>query len=207
MKTGKKNRIVFTEKVCLLSLLFLLSASSLELFSVYAAPDSASQTGSFDIAKVRAAVAGTSGLTGAKKEIPKTPSIVAVVVRMVISLAIILLLLAIAVYVFRRLTFKGRSMGHKSGIMDVLETMNIMPGKTLALVRVQDRVLLLGIYQDGMETLTQFESEKAVEIIKATDRGNTPNLLAHFGENLSAFTEKLKGRREIKNSQPNFKIE
>lgn len=188
--------------------LFVVSAVSPEFFSAYAQGDSASSTGSFDIAKVRDAVKGPPGfLDRSKKDLPKTPSITAVVVRMIISLAVILLLLAAGVYAFRRLTFKGRMSGHKSGTMDVLEIMNIMPGKTLALVRVQDRVILLGIFQDGMEPLSTFEGEKAVEIIKATDRGNTPNLLAHFSENLNAFTEKLKGRKDVKNNQPVFRIE
>jgi len=71
-----------------------------------------------------------------------------------------------------------------------------MPGKTLALVRVSDRVLLLGLSQDSVRCLCEFEGPKALEIIQATDKGNMPRLMTQFSDHLNSFLDRFKGKGE-----------
>lgn len=175
--------------------LFVISAPWTSSFSVYAQNGKTEKKG-FNIEKVRSAVrrSNTTADTAKKTKLPVTPNVTAVILRMVISLIVILLLLGVVVYVFRRIVLHGKSHASKEGLIDVLETTTIMPGKSLSLVRASDRVLLLGISQEGIRSLSEFNGEKAIEIIKSTNKGNTQKPLSQFSENLNVFLDKFKNK-------------
>lgn len=178
---------------CTFLLLFVLSVACVCALSVSAQPAS---SGGFDIAKVREAVDGKADPQTGKAELPRTPSITAALVRMVLSLAVILFLVAAVFYGLRRFAFRNRLTSRGSGMLDVLETTGILPGKTLALVRVSDRVLLLGLSQDSVRCLCEFEGAKALEIIQASDKGNMPKIMTQFSDQLNSFLGRFKGKGE-----------
>lgn len=177
-----------------LVLLFLISAGLAQDFTGFSKKKQ-SVGKSFDIEKVRAATADRgTGKDNIQRPDRSVPSMGVMFGKILISLSIILLLLAGTVYLFRRFTWKGNVTSAKSGVMDVLETTSIMPGKSLSIVRVADRVLLLGIFQEGIRCLSEFEGEKALEIIQATDKGNGPSMMTQFSDNLNQFMGKFKGK-------------
>jgi flagellar protein FliO/FliZ len=191
----EKNGLI-SKKGSLFFALFVLSAACFSYFTVWAQDSSSgSATGSFDIAKVRSAAFGTASAGQSQKpDLPKTPSISGIITRMVLSLGIILLLLAGIVIIFKKIFYRGKSSGFRSGALDVLKTTSIMPGKSLSLVRIADKVLLLGIFQEGIRCLSEFEGEHAIEIIQATDKGNLPRPVSQFSESLNIFLDKFKNK-------------
>ena len=172
--------------------LSIISAVIFTTFSINAQSQSDTLT-RFDFSKVQTAIAGKAGNSGSNQVgLPKTPSITAVILKMIFWLAVVLFLLAGAVYVFRKFASYGKKIGSRSSNLDILETAGIMPGKTLSLVRVADKVLLLGISQDTITCLTEFSGERALEMIQTTGKENAPKAVMQFSESLNFFMEKFK---------------
>lgn len=74
--------------------------------------------------------------------------------RMVVSLAIVLVVLAGVLFLLKR---RMRITGQKPGSeMSVLETVSISARHRLVLVRVRDRTLLLGATETGISRLAEF---------------------------------------------------
>ena len=171
--------------------LLILSAAFLSTFSACAADSSG--IGKFDIEKVRSAVIGKTadGQTGAVK-LPQTPNVVSVITRTIFWLAVILLLIAGVVFVFRRIVYSRGGAGRGAGALDIIESMTLVPGKTIMLVRAADKVIVLGVYQDGMECFATFEGEKALEIIQSGSREGMPRTMTQFSESLNQFMDKFK---------------
>ncbi len=66
--------------------------------------------------------------------------------------------------------------GAKSGEIKVMEIRHLAPKKTLYLVAVKDRTLLIGTTTDRMETLAQWPSqpmENFAEVLAETEQGPT----------------------------------
>lgn len=178
-------------------LLFVISAVLGGGFSAFARSRSEG-IGDFDIAKVRRA-SGVRSATAGKNVIQSSvanPGLSKIAIRMIVSLGAIMLLLAAVMYGFRKLAGQRGPINARSGMLDVLETASIMPGRSLSLVRASDRVLLLGISQEGIRCLSEFSGEGAVEIIEATDKGNFPKPLTQFSDSLNGFLDKFKGKAE-----------
>ncbi len=173
-------------KIVLL-LLLVISALPIKNFNVCFAEKPSKK---FDISKVRRAVRkGIVTNETKKSEAPKAPGLAGTVARMAIALVIILLLLVVVVYFFKQFLYRGINSSSPNGLIDVLETTNIMPGKTLSFVRVSDKVLLLGISQDNIKSLCEFQGQEALDIIKSVNKEKTIN---QFSESLSGFINKFK---------------
>ena len=180
MPSSKKIKIIFF-------LLLVISVPFSGNFNVCFAEKNKKE---FDISKVRRAVRREATITDAGKgEISEMPGLAGTVINMAVALTIILLLLVVVVYFFKKFLYRGISGSSKNGLIDVLETTGIMPGKSLSFVRVSDRVLLLGISQDSIEPLCEFCGEEALDIIKNI---NKEKPIAQFSESLSSFINKFK---------------
>jgi flagellar biogenesis protein FliO len=191
MKNMKSNAI---GRITIL-LLFVLSAAAVQPFNGYA--QTAAADSGFSMKKLASALGTQKSISDTGRvPLPKTPNLGATVVKMIIALAVILLLLGGITYGFKRFAFKGPRNISKSGLMDVLESMSFMPGKHLCLVRVSDRVLLLGVSPEDIHILCEFQGPKALEIIEATDKGNMPKLLTQFSDHLNGFLGKFKEKKE-----------
>lgn len=181
-----KNRILL--------LLLVVSALAAPGFSVFAQART-SQVGDFDLSKVRRAVRARKSPAAAPAEkAVAAPNVSAIIMRMILSLSAVLLVLGGGVFLFRKIAYRGRATGFRAGLIDVLETSAVMPGKTLALVRASDRVLLLGISQNNMQPLSEFSDDKSLEIIQQSSKGPAGKPLTQFSESLNIFLDKFKGK-------------
>jgi flagellar biosynthetic protein FliO len=83
-----------------------------------------------------------------------------------------------------------------TGRMDVLDTTQLAPNRTLYLVEVADRVLVLGATGTSLNTLAEIREPEAIDLLKKPAQADVgqpeaPNFAAHF----KALTEQPLGDR------------
>jgi len=159
-----------------LSGMFLLAAWA--LVSPAALAQDHENIGTFDINKVTQAVenAGTSGISADSQKSSHTSSPIESKVRenwTLVSLRIGLYLFLTIVAIFgviwgiKKIGLSGRSrIG--GGSMDVLEALPIGQNRSIILVRVVDKVYLIGQTPQEISVLETIEGQKALELISST---------------------------------------
>lgn len=135
------------------------------------------------------AVAGADSAVGSTAGAPATPAsagVMSLLLRITGYLAIVLLIIAAITWFIRgrRQASRGRPGG---GAMDLLEVLPLGQGRNLLLVRVSDRVFLLGQTPDQIAKIDGFEGEKAVELITASKGGG----ILQFKDAFNSFMSKM----------------
>lgn len=80
--------------------------------------------------------------------------------RMIFGLFFVIVLVCVGVYLLKK--FGGARFGNGQ-YMNVLETVPLGPDKSLALVRIGERVILLAIQKENMEKVAEFAAEDMPE--------------------------------------------
>lgn len=124
-----------------------------------------------------------SGSAGDSLMIDTAPytSELALFLRFIFALAIVLFLLILTLWVLKRFS-RFRKTGLADSAIDVLSIRYIERNKAVALVRVVDRVLIIGISENALTTLGELSPEElnAVTIDATTEPWVFGNLLARF---------------------------
>ncbi len=154
--------------------------------------------GTFDIEKVRKDVGGDSSGISADSPRTSTKPVSAkvpenwtlVLLRITLYLAITIAAIFLLVWVIKRVGLAGRSkMG--GGSMDVLEALPLGSNRTIALIRVLDKVYLIGQTQNQITVLDTVEGQKAIEVISSS-RGVVS--MARFKDVFASFMERFKAK-------------
>ncbi len=81
-----------------------------------------------------------------------------------VKIMIYIALIAVVLYISMKL-FKNRLHGQRQGKnMGIIEQLYLGPGKNLSLVKINDRILLLGISQEKVEKIKEWPVEEFPEI-------------------------------------------
>jgi len=85
------------------------------------------------------------------------PGFLALAVKMAVLLGAILVLIYITFYLLRRFVYRG-GFGSGNGQVEVLQIAPLMAKKSLCVVRVVDRILVLGLAENSISMLTEIKS-------------------------------------------------
>lgn len=88
-----------------------------------------------------------------------------VVVKTLLSLAAVLALMGAVVFVMKRFLLGGRSSSSHIVEMRVLGTMMLQPKRVISVVKVMNKVLILGVSEHGMQTLGELNDERSLQQI------------------------------------------
>ncbi|MFC1490710.1 flagellar biosynthetic protein FliO [Candidatus Latescibacterota bacterium] len=106
--------------------------------------------------------------------------------RLIFALAIVLILLILTLW-FLKYIMKLRNTGVVNGEIDVLQIRYIEPKKAIAIVRVLNRVMIIGLAENSISALGELSSEEIGDLnfdIK-TDPGIFKNILSKYKEKKS----------------------
>ncbi len=78
-------------------------------------------------------------------------------------LVLIIALIVVSVYLLKKYVFTGTSRVKDSDWLQVLAQTQIQPKKSLALVKVLDRVVLIGMSDASIQTLAEFENLSSIQ--------------------------------------------
>jgi flagellar biosynthetic protein FliO len=82
-----------------------------------------------------------------------------VVVKMVLSLGAVLLLMYGLVYVLKRFVVPGAAGAHQEISIDIIGRRALQPKKSVVVMKVAGRVLVVGMTEHGMQTLAELTEE------------------------------------------------
>lgn len=114
-----------------------------------------------------------------------------VLAKAILSLLLIIGLIFLSVYLLRKYVYRGYQSGSASEGMRILSQIQIQPKKFVALMQVYNRVLVVGITDAAMHTLTEFNDEESVRTIlsqveHAPDKWTQHKFLEMFKKNLQS---------------------
>jgi flagellar protein FliO/FliZ len=89
-----------------------------------------------------------------------------ILIRMVLSLGAVLALMVGLMYLVKRFVLPGTAATGLPVKVEVIGRKSIQPKKSVVVVRVADKVLVLGVSDTGMQTLTEL-SEEALQASQA----------------------------------------
>lgn len=126
------------------------------------------------------------------------------------ALAVVILSIYLGVFILKRMMGKKYSGNKKHNILEVLETTYIGPKKTISLVRVAGKSVLVASTETQISMLTEMDSEETEEILRGIEVEIEPdafqNMLSSASDKMKAFTngDKLKSLLHV---QPSQKVE
>ena len=153
--------------------------------------------GTFDINKVRNAASSDTALTADSAAASAVPARAGakenwslVILRIALYLGITIVAIFFVVWGIKKAGLAGRSrLG--AGSMDVLEALPLGPNKSIALVRVVDKVYLIGQTQTQISVLDTVEGQKAIELISSS-KGVVS--MSQFKDVFSSFMDRFKAK-------------
>jgi len=103
-----------------------------------------------------------------KTDIPDS-SAFAVVARLILSLAIVVGTIYLAAIVARRLYGRHRAKSGKNAMIQVIDRAYLDSKKSIYLVKVVDRLLVIGVGNNDIRLLSTMKDQSVVDSVKTTD--------------------------------------
>ena len=132
--------------------------------------------------------------TGATREhatsaIPDS-DVTGAIVKMVSALVIVIAVVYLGLYLLKK-TMGKKYAGSSQGALEVLQTAYVGPHKSLSLVRVADRSVLVGVTESQISAITELTAEETERICGAVESA-TAEKTDSFARLLSMAGDKLK---------------
>jgi len=89
-------------------------------------------------------------------------------VKMLVALGVVVVAIYIGIFLLKKLMNRRHTAGSASNLLQVLETAYLDPKKSLSLVRVADKSVLIGVTDNQISVLTEFDSEHTEQVMKMT---------------------------------------
>lgn len=168
-----------TRKRNLVGLIIILGAALFGLIALNSGPVSAER--GIDVSKLKTAgqeAPADTGFSGTA-----LPSLL----RLFAALVIVIACIYGGIWLLKR--SMGRAGGNGNHAVEVLETTGIAPKKTISLVRVADKSVLVGVTENGMSLLTELSAEQTAEIIASRETAQSDD---QFQQALKTASTKLR---------------
>jgi flagellar biosynthetic protein FliO len=80
--------------------------------------------------------------------------------KMIAALVVVIVAIYVGVYLLRRFMNGQRKRAGQGSLLEVIETSHLAPKRSLALVRVADKAVLIGMGETGMTMLTELDPDQ-----------------------------------------------
>jgi flagellar biosynthetic protein FliO len=88
------------------------------------------------------------------------------ILKMLVALVVVIGCIYLAIYLMKRLMGPRYSGSRKARVLEILETAHIDPKKSLSLVRVADKSVLIGVTDNQISMLTELDSQITLSLMK-----------------------------------------
>ncbi len=108
--------------------------------------------------------------------------------KMILALAVVIIAIYGGIYLLKRLTSRKHSSRSGTSLLEVLETAYIDPKKSLSLVRVANKSVLIGVTDNQISVLTELDPQLTTTALEsAAHKAQTES----FGQLLRSASSKL----------------
>lgn len=95
------------------------------------------------------------------------------IVNIFFVLIILLGVMYVLLYLMKKFLYPSSSKGNNGFNINVLSTQIIMPKKFLSIVKVKDKIYLLGISEQSINLIDELDNDGSFEEVKSTQLTNT----------------------------------
>ncbi|MCM2271319.1 MAG: flagellar biosynthetic protein FliO [candidate division Zixibacteria bacterium] len=173
--------------VALIGMLLITSNRPASSGILYAQPESQTAV-STDTVEVAATTSTTTA--PAYQPMISTSTATSSIIKMITALAVVVVCIYVGIWLLKKLTSRRYSNGRKALMLEVLETAYIDPKKSLSLVRVADRSVLIGVTDNQISVLTELDTELTKAAMEAASKGTQGE---SFSTMLKSATQKFAG--------------
>ncbi len=113
-------------------------------------------------------------------------NLAALTAKIICYLLVIALAIVLIARLMRRSIISRRGEKKSGRLVQVLESAFLAPGKTVNLVRIADRVVVVGVAQNSMNFLTEFNAEQSKRVIES-DQAMVQRPLPGFSDAIGRF--------------------
>jgi flagellar protein FliO/FliZ len=121
-------------------------------------------------------------------------------VKMLLSLGAVLALMFGVMYLLKRFVMPGSQAPGQQIAIDVLGRKALQPKKSVVVLKVADRIVVVGVSEQGMQTLTEFSAEDYERPEAAQQQATMAGRPAGFAAQLQATLNTLVNRKMEKRS-------
>jgi flagellar biogenesis protein FliO len=89
-----------------------------------------------------------------------------IVLKTLLSLAAVIGLMIVVVVLMKKFMYGGKASAGNIVDMKIVGTMMLQPKRSVSLLKVMDKVLIIGVTEAGMETLGEINDEKSIQQIE-----------------------------------------
>jgi flagellar biosynthetic protein FliO len=118
------------------------------------------------------------------------------VAKMVSALAVVIAAVFGGLYLLRKLMGKRTSKTGRSDVLDVIQTTYLGPHKTISLVKIGNRSVLVGVTETQIATLTELSEAETAEILTDAVTQTAPDAFAGFLKHATARIRQIGVRKE-----------
>jgi flagellar protein FliO/FliZ len=119
-------------------------------------------------------------------------------IKMLLALAVVVVCIYVAVFLLKKLMANRRGGRSGNSLLEVIETAHLDPKKSLSLVRIADKSVLLGVTENQISVLTELDPERTLAAIQQTSQQQSED---GFMTMLKSASDKFRGQG-TKQTQP-----
>jgi len=86
-------------------------------------------------------------------------------IKMVSALAVVVICVYVGLYLLKRLTGRRNGPGLKNDALEVLQTTHLGPRKTISLIKIGSRSVVVGVTEQQISTITELDQAETEEIL------------------------------------------
>ena len=125
-----------------------------------------------------------------KQEFSSMPDFTSMILKGLFSLSLVVVLIFGFVLFLRKFVYKRNGMPLSGELIKVINTTFIAPKKSIHLVKIMDRVIVVGVTESQMQSLAEFKGDEIPEtMIENVSKINNPN---NFSKYFTSFLNKMK---------------
>ncbi len=123
------------------------------------------------------------------------------------ALAVVILAIYLGLFILKKMMGKKYSGNKKNNVLELLETTYIGPKKSVSLIRVGSKSVLVSSTESQVSMLTEMDSDETKEILREMDVEIEPdvfqNMLTSASDKIKAFTktDRLKSILDVQTTQ------
>ncbi len=119
-------------------------------------------------------------------------SVVPSLMKIISALVIVLIAIYLSIYLLKKTMGKKFSGNRKLDSLEVIETTFVAPKKTISLVRIGNKSVLVGVTEQNISMLTELTTDETDEILSVEQVESTQIHQNSFKEFLSVASNKVK---------------
>ena len=123
-------------------------------------------------------------------EISKLPDFSGMILKSIFSLSVVVVLIIGFVWFMRKFVYNRSGSNISNGLVKVISTTFIAPKKSIHLVKIMDRILVIGITENQMQALAEFKEEEIPDSIIETRKRGEP--VKQFSSYVNMFLDKVR---------------